>query len=182
MKKIFSVFAFFLMTVALNGQIPKKLSNKMGMFPLLFLDSVQTNMTELNAVNPFDISNITILPPKKATKTLGENGSDGAIYVTTVKAAKIKNWILFKEKSDKYNQLLNSAQADTIVQYVLNKKLLSDSAAPGKLYWINDKNFKSLQVIDKEKEVSVYTSTKRFIVLITARNPAKGLIKMGKHD
>ena len=71
----------------------------MGSNPILFLDSAETNMNTLQTLNPFDISNITILKPKKAKKTLGEKGVDGAIYVTTVKTAKNIYWNYPQEKA-----------------------------------------------------------------------------------
>ena len=150
------------------------------MFPILFLHSAETNMAELRGLDPFNISNITILTPKKAKKLLGDKGYDGAVYVTTIKAAKLRNWIFFKEKSGKYNQLLNSPQADTIVQYVLNGHPLTDSTVPGKLFVIDNKNFKWLHVVDKENEKTFYVTTKWYIILIKATHPNKGLIKISK--
>jgi hypothetical protein len=157
------------------GQLPKKAMKKMGQNPVLFLDSTETDMAALQKLNPFDISNIAIVQPKKAKRLLGKNGSDGAIYVTTVKEAKRTYWALFSEKSDEYRQLLNSPQADTIVQYVLNGQPLSDSAAPGSLFLVTDKNFKSITIIDKEKMLSKNVVPKRYIVAITSKRP-KGLV------
>ena len=149
---------------------------KMGQNPILFLDSVETEMSALQALNPFDISNICIVKPKKAKKPLGDKGIDGAIYVTTVKAAKVIYWNYFRTKSDEYKQLLNSPQADTVVQYILNGEALSDSAAPGSLILITDKNFKSLNILDKEKLLSDNVIPKRYVIAIKAKRP-KGLVK-----
>jgi hypothetical protein len=151
MQKALFIFSFLFCNATLFCQIPKRISDKMGMFPIIFLDSIETNMTELNALDPFKISNISIFTPKKAIKKLGDEGSDGAIYVTTVKAAKLRNWLFFKEISPEYNELLNSAQADTIVQYVINRKLVSDTSAVGKLFLFNNKNFRSFNLIYNEK-------------------------------
>ena len=149
---------------------------KMGQNPIVFLDSVKTEMSALQTLNPFDISNIGIVKPKKAKKLLGDKGVDGAIYVTTIKAAKIIYWNYFRTKSDEYRQLLTSPQADTIVQYILNGEALSDSAAPGTLFLITDKNFKSLDILDKEKLLSDNVIPKRYVVAIRAKRP-KGLVK-----
>ena len=67
-------------------------------------------------------------------------------------------------------------QADTIVQYILNGQPLSDSAAPGKLFLITDKNFKAIEVIDKEMLPSASVSPKRYVVAVRAKYP-KGLVK-----
>lgn len=158
------------------GQLPKKAMNKMGQNPALFVDSVEADMSSLQALNPFDISNISIVQPKKAKQLIGAKGAEGAIYVTTVKFAKQIYWFFLRTKSDEYKQLINSPQADTIVQYVLNTQPLSDSAAPGNLFLITDKNFKSIDIIDKEKLSSDYVIPKRYVVAIKTKRP-KGLVK-----
>lgn len=89
----------------------------------MVLDSIETEMSSLQTPNPFGISNIGIVKPKKAKTLLGNKGVDGAIYVTTVKAAKVIYWNYFSLKSDKYKQLFNSPKADTAAQYVLMESL-----------------------------------------------------------
>ncbi len=144
----------------------------------MFLDSIESEINILQTLNPFDISNISIVMPKKAKKLLGDKGVDGAIYVTTVKAAKTIYWNYLSLKSDEYGRIFNSPQADSIAQYVLNGEVLSDSAAPGSLFLINDKNFKTINVIDKQdgKYLMDNVVPKRYIVIITAKRP-KGLVK-----
>jgi hypothetical protein len=109
---------------------------------------------------------------------LGNKGVDGAIYVTTVKAAKVIYWNYFISKSDEYKQLFNSSQADTTAQYVLNGEALTDNAAKGSLFLIIDKNFKTLNIIDKAdgKYLMDNVNPKRYIVVITTKRP-KGLMK-----
>jgi hypothetical protein len=89
MRTAFTFIIFLLLTVTSFGQLPKKAMKKMGQNPIVFLDSVETDMTALQTLNPFDISNISIVKPKKAKKLLGNKGADGAIYVTTIRAAKV---------------------------------------------------------------------------------------------
>jgi hypothetical protein len=164
--------------VASFGQLPKKAMKKMGQNPIVFLDSVESEMNFLQTLNPFDISNIILVKPKKAKKLLGDKGVDGAIYVMTVKAAKTIYWNYLSSKSDEYRRLFNSPQADTTAQYVLNGEPLPDSATPGSLFLINDKNFKTINIIDKEdgKYLMDNVVPKRYIVIITAKRP-KGLVK-----
>lgn len=178
MRTAFTFIILFLLTATSLGQIPKKAMKKMGQNPIVFLDRVETEMSSLQAHNPFDISNISIVKPKKAKKLLGDKGVDGAIYVTTVKAAKVSYWNYFSSKSDEYKHLFNSLQADTAVQYLLNGEALSDTAAPGSLFLINDKNFKTINIIDKEdgKYLMDNVIPKRYLVVITAKRP-KGLVK-----
>ena len=153
----------------------------MGQNPIVFLDSVETEINVLQTLDPFDISNIGIVRPKKAKKLLGDKGVDGAIYITTVKAAKFIYWNYFSLKSAKYKHLFNSPQADTAIQYILNGEALSDSSAPGSLFLINDKNFETINVIDKQeaKYLMDDVNPKRYLVVITSKRP-KGLIKKKK--
>jgi hypothetical protein len=178
MRTAFTFIIFLLLTVTSFGQLPKKAMKKMGQNPIVFLDSAETDMSAIQTLNPFDISNISIVKPKKAKKLLSDKGVDGAIYVTTVRAAKVIYWKYLSSKSDEYGRLFNSPQADTTAQYVLNGQTLTDSAAPGSLFLLNDKNFKTINVIDKEdgKYLMDNVLPKRYIVIITAKRPT-GLVK-----
>ncbi len=150
----------------------------MGQNPALFVDSMEVDMNAFQALNPFDISNISIVKPSKAKKVLGEKGTDGAIYVTTVKSAKETYWTFFSGKSEKFKEIITSPDADTIVQYILNGQALSDSSALGTLFLITDKNFKSLDIIGKEDGRFLMDNVypKRYLVVIRAKRP-KGLVK-----
>lgn len=178
MRKLFTCIIFLFLTATSLGQLPKKVMKNLGPNPIVFLDSLEISMRKLEKLNPSDISNIGILKRKKAKKLLGDQGVDGAIYVTTVKAAKTIYWNFFKNKSDEYKQLLNSPQADTIVQYILNGEALSDSAVPGSLFLINENSFKSIIIIDKANPKFLMDNVfpKRYIVVITSKRP-KGLVK-----
>lgn len=176
MRIAFTYIMLFFLVAASFAQLPKKAKKKMGQNPIVFLDSIETEMSVLQKINPFDISNITFITTKKAKKLLGDKGVDGAVYITTVSAAKISYWNYFKTKSDEYKHLLSSPQADTIVQYVLNGEALSDTAAPGSLFLITDKNFKSLDILDKEKLLSDNVFPKRYVIAIRAKRP-KDLVR-----
>jgi hypothetical protein len=145
----------------------------------MFLDSIETEIGLLQALNPFEISNISIVKPKKAKKILGPKAVDGAIYVTTIKSAKLIYWNYFCSKSDIYKQLFKTSQADSIAQYVLNGKILSDTAASRNLFLINDKNLKTINVLDNSdgKYLMYNVIPKRYIVVLTAKRP-KGLVEM----
>jgi len=176
MRPAITIIAALILTLTSFGQLPKKVIKGIGQNPIIFVDSVEVSFDSAKTLNPFDISDISIVKPKKAKKLLSDKGSDGAIYVTTVKAAKKAYWTFFSAKSDAYKQLVISPQADTIVQYILNGQPLSDSAAPGKLFLITDKNFKAIEVIDKEMLPSASVSPKRYVVAVRAKYP-KGLVK-----
>lgn len=169
------VLAFFLIIFwasSSSAQLSKKAVKLIGRNPILFIDSVQSDIHSFTLLNPFDISNISILKPKKAKRIIRSTNpdADGVVYVTTVKAAKLSYWNYLCTKSNEYKQLINSPRADTIVQYVLNGQPLSNQAAPGKLFLLTNKNFKSLKVSAKEKSSSDALTLKRFVVTISAKH------------
>lgn len=168
-----------LLTLTSFGQSTKKVMKKMGRDPVIFIDSIEVEMSILWALNPVDISNISIVKPKKAKKLFGNRGIDGAVYVTTKKAAKVAYWNFFREKSENYKKLIEVPEADTIVQYVLNGESLSDSSAPGSLFLITDKNFESISIIDNKGNFLNGNIPQRYIVAINAKRP-KGLLKPSK--
>jgi hypothetical protein len=160
----------------LSGQSIENKTKKFGSNPTVFLDSIETTMSELKDLNPMDISNITLVQPKNAKKLLGDKGIDGAMYVTTKKSARDIYWKFFSSKSVDYKNLLPNAQADTIVQYVLNGIALSDSTVSGDLFLIANDRFKSITVVDKDKMQWDKVYPKRYMVVVSAKRP-KGLIK-----
>jgi hypothetical protein len=153
------------------GQLPKKAMNKLGQNPVLFIDSMEVHMSAFQTLNPFDISNISIVKPKKAMRLIGAKAVDGAIYVTTVKSAKQIYWTFLTNKSEDYKLLFPSPVADTAVQYIVNGQALSERSTAGTLFLLTDKNFKSLNIIDKEdgKYLMDYVYPKRYIVVISAK-------------
>lgn len=144
----------------------------MGTYLILFLDSVEISGAVFQSINPMDISNITVLLPKTAKKNLGEKGRDGAVYTTTIKFAKQTYWAFFGEKSEAYKQLFSSPRVDSTALYIINGKEIPDDKAPGELFSVANKNFKTINVIDKEKQTWDNVSTKRYVVVITAK-PSK---------
>lgn len=57
-----------LLTLTSFGQSTKKVMKKMGQDPVIFIDSIEVEMSILWALNPVDISNISIVKPKKTKK------------------------------------------------------------------------------------------------------------------
>ena len=150
--------------------------NKLGQSPLWFIDSTETQFDTVKAIDPRDISNILVLLPKKAKKKLGDKAIDGAVYVTTVKSAKLKYWSFFSSQSNDYKQAIKDYQADSSVAYFLNGHALPDSAT-GTLYLVESKNLRRLKFgnidsIQVAQSVSKYN--KQFVLYIEAKRP-KGL-------
>lgn len=160
-------------------QLSAKLWNKMGTDPIFFVDSVRTDFLDVKKLSPFEISNFGVIGPKKAKRVLGEQGKDGAIYVTTVHFARIHYWNLFCSKSKEYRELVPTPESDSIIKYILNNKLLSD-VPYGDLFLVNNKVFKKLKVITREELSGRYhVQNKEFGVVIKTRK-IKGLVKRQK--
>lgn len=173
------LFAIIFLNTYSFGQLSEKQLEKLGMNPILFLDSVETDLENLKTISPFNISNIDIMSKKKVEKYFGDRGFDGAVYVTTVQAAKKKYWNFLRNKSPEYKEIVNSPQADTIVQYIVNGETLSEGAAPGTLFSISDHHFKNMRIIDTKKNEPQNISLKRYLVVIKARK-VKGRVKTEK--
>jgi hypothetical protein len=123
-----------------------------------------------------DISNISVLLPKSSRRELGSRAADGAVYVVTVKAAKIRNWNFFSSKSSDFKRNIYDPFSDTLLTYVLNGKALSDSAI-GALYLIDKNNLKQLRFFSiKDHEIPPNRTRykKQFVMYIEAKRP-KGL-------
>jgi hypothetical protein len=172
---------FLLSTTFLVSCSTRKVSNglsdlsKLGQSPLWLIDSTETLFDTVNAINPMDISNISVLLPKIAKKKLGDKAIDGAVYVTTVKVAKLKYWSFFSSKSNEYKQAVRDYQADSSVVYVLNGQTLSDSAI-GTLYLVDEKNLRQLQFVRIDSLQSVHSVSKfkkQYVLNIKAKRPGE---------
>lgn len=172
--KITLILVTFLICSTSRGQIPEKISKKMGPFPVLFLDSVETKMSILEEVNPMNISNIEILIPKTAKRSLGERGGDGAIYVTTVKFAKLNYWKFLSDNSNEYLKRIPNPDSDTSAIYILNDSVLTKNPS-GSLFLLNKRNFKRLNILDQpELEEKYGVADKQFGVIIKSKKVKRG--------
>jgi hypothetical protein len=109
----------------------------MGLGPVIFIDSVKSNIEAMKQLSPFDILNIDVFIIKAAKKRLGDKGVEGAIYITTIKYAKENYCKFLCSVSAQYKQLVAAPLADSIVRYELNGKSLTDQQAPGELIFLN---------------------------------------------
>ena len=150
--------------------------NKLGENPIWFIDSTEVHYDTVKTINPMDISNISVLLPKSAKKKLGDKATDGAVYVTTVKAAKQKYWLFFSSHSNDYKLRIQDFRADTSVVYFLNGQTLSDSAI-GTLNLVDKENLRQLQFVTIDSTQAVNSSSKYkklYALYIEAKRP-KGL-------
>lgn len=157
--KTILLYAFFTAwTCIAVAQAADSTSGQMGEHPLLFVDSVQTDMSVIRKLDPSNIARIDVLNPKEASVVLGDRGKDGALYIITVPFAKKQYWNLFCTHSKKYRQVVPTPESDSTIQYILNGKPLSDKPASD-LALLNDQVLEKLKVISKAKLARTYHVT-----------------------
>jgi hypothetical protein len=91
------------------------------------------------------------------------------IYITTKEFAHDHYYDYFKSKSSEYASAFPDERKEEKAVYILNGKVLS-SNVESDLFTINDKNFVSLKVINKDSlKKDYHISSKSFGVIITTK-------------
>ena len=142
---------------------------------VFFVDSTPTDFLTIEKLNPFEISNISIVKSEKNLSLNQEN--ECSIYITTVSFAKRHYWSFFREKSKQYKDIVLTPNGDSVIKYILNGKLLSDTSA-GSLFLINNLVLKKIKVISKEKLIRRYHETNKNYGVIVKTKRVKGLVKV----
>lgn len=165
MKYLFFTFFCFTMSYAQYGL------DKLGPNPITFIDSVKVSKPEILKVDSKSIALMSVYDPNEAKDLLGEDGKDGAIYVETIDFSKKRFLNYFRSKSEDFSKLFNTQGNDDGFQYILNGKILKDNFE-GDLALIDDKIFKKIEIIKKEKLSEQYSITsKNYGIIITADVP-----------
>jgi TonB-dependent SusC/RagA subfamily outer membrane receptor len=126
-----------------------------GKNPLFVLDGRPTTREALDSIKPSEIASVTILKDTAAMAIYGTRAADGVILITSIKAAREEYWKFLCSKSAKYARLVPSPEEDNDIQYVLNGKLITKHYNQ-ELMSINNRNFKSIEVINKAALISKY--------------------------
>jgi hypothetical protein len=177
MKKVLFILA--VLPFSLFAQSPKRIIKKLKNDPVFFIDSINVDRSELNNYEATDIASVSVYKDSNAIKLIGDEGRDGVVYIETKAFAKAKYWNYFKSKSSRYAELVPSPQADTVVQYILNKRVLK-SNFEGDLSLIDDKIFKEIIVIDKATLEKEYGMTNKSIGVIIKSDKPDDLYKGNK--
>jgi hypothetical protein len=139
--------------------------------PVFFVDSIRIDKQDLKNYDPHDIASVTVYKNADATAKI-ESATNGLIYIETKKFAKRRYWKYFKSKSADYGRLVLSPETDQNVQYILNNRILKENFE-GDLASIDDKIFKSIQIIDKQQLIAIYhIKDKEIGVIITSDIPS----------
>ena len=159
-------------TLSALGQRPKKMLKKLGSDPVIFIDSVNVDKSEMMKYQPAEIATFTMYTDSEAIELAGPDGKDGVIYIETKVFDKFKYWNYFKLKSAEYAKIVTSPEIDTTIQYILNKRILKKDFE-GDLACINDDIFKEITVIDQQTLQQKYgIFDKSYGVIIKSDKPA----------
>jgi hypothetical protein len=163
-----------LTTIALTvcGQSPKKVLKKLGNDPIFFVDSVNIDKSELKNYDPKDIAQVTVYKDSDAIRLAGPEGKDGVVYVETKEFARKLYWTFFSSKSAEYSRIVPTPGSDSLIQYILNKRVLT-SNFEGDLALVSDSIFKKITILDRDALQSQYhISDKTYGVVIESDKPA----------
>lgn len=169
--KFILLISVHLIFIVSYGQKPKKAIKKLGDNPVFFIDSVMVDKDEMNKYQPNDIAGVSVYHDSTAIRLIGPDGKDGVVYIETKTFAKNRYWNYFKSKSPEYAGIVPTPQSDTIVQYILNTRILK-SNFEGDLSLIDDSIFKGITVIDSttlQKDYGI--SGKPYGVIIKSDKP-----------
>lgn len=137
--------------------------------PMYFLDSIRVNQGVLKNYQPSEIAMVTVYKDSNAIKLGGAEAKNGLIYITTKEYARDHYRDYFKSKSAEYATAAADDKKEEKAVYILNGKVLS-SNFESDLFTIDDTNFVSLKVIDKDNlKKDYHVSGKTFGVVITTK-------------
>ncbi|WP_183573213.1 hypothetical protein HDF18_06780 [Mucilaginibacter sp. X5P1] len=124
--------------------------------PVYFLDSIRVNKMVLSNYQPSEIALVSVYKDSTVIKKLFPPGAkNGLIYIETKDFVKHRYWKYFKSKSADYAKIYPSMPDDSTVQYILNEKVLKEDYE-NDLPTINDTNFKTLTIINKQELIKKY--------------------------
>lgn len=169
------IFTLFCFSFSFS-QSPQRTMKKIGNNPIIFIDSVNVDPSEMQKYDPNIISSVTVYKDKEAKDLFGEDAKDGVIYIETKTFSRNRFQNYFKSKSAEYKRLIEKESDDDKFQYILNDKILYENYE-GDLASINDEIFKRIQILNSEELSKSYKiSDKKYGILIISNVP-KNLYK-----
>ncbi|HEY2581171.1 MAG TPA: hypothetical protein VGI43_05175 [Mucilaginibacter sp.] len=126
--------------------------------PVFFVDSVKVSRSEFSDMNTHEIAIVCVVKDTLSLRKYGADAKNEIIFIETKKFAKQRYQRYFVSKSPDYAKLMATSDNDSSIQYILNSKILTKSFE-GKLASIDDRDFKGIQVINKEQLLKDYNIT-----------------------
>jgi hypothetical protein len=143
--------------------------------PLIMIDGKEILKSEMENINPEDISTVTIIR-KESLITYGEKGKNGVILIETRAYSRERFQNYFSQKSVAYKAILKKHPDGQGLQYFLNGKVLKKDYE-GDLASIADTTFISLDIIDTIALKEYGITKKRYGVVIKTKVKDKKNIK-----
>lgn len=163
MKPLFlSLFTFF--TVNVFAQVVK--TSNVIKDPIVFIDGSRSDVKQMHKLAPSDIISVSVFKGDDAIAKAGPEAKDGVLYIETKPFVRNRYWKYFASKSPEYASEIKTSEDLNNTQYVINGRIVTDNIDKT-LSAINDKNFRSLVVINQEDLLKQYrVKDKKYGVII----------------
>jgi hypothetical protein len=170
--RVIGLLLLSLLSWSAAAQAPAKSAAKLTANSVYVVDSVTLeSVAGLQQFDPKTIATVNIFTGKEAVDLLGEKGNQGVMYAETIPFARRRYWRYFRSKSAEYKALVPTPATDSLVQYILNKRVLTGQEV-GDLALIDDTIFKSLRVLDAQALAASYgITTKKYGVVLESGRP-----------
>jgi hypothetical protein len=172
MKTLLLFSTLFVSSLSLWGQDdPKTATGKLGPNPIFFIDSQKVSLSDLSRYNPDSIATVVMLYDTSATKLYGDDAKDGAVIIETRSFARTMYISFFRKSSQSYDSLYKETGNDGSFAYIINDKVQKGNYE-GNLSAITKELFEGLEILTKEKLLSVYKiNDKEYGILIHTKKP-----------
>ena len=142
------LLVIFLFNINLVGQSQSKETAPIPRVPFFVLDNKAVTKDILKKYKEEDIAAVAILKDSDAVRITKDKRKDLVIIVTTKVYARAHFLDYLKSKSMDFVKVFSSSPNGKDIVYILNDKTLDDNHE-NMLYFVDDRNFIDLKVIDK---------------------------------
>jgi len=166
------VLVFLLIPFSIFGQEPPiNALQKLGPNPYYLFDSTQIYQSDLESIDPNQISSLTILLDTSAIEQFGVEAKDGAVIIETKNFARKKFTTFFRQVSLQYDSLFTLMGSDSTFQYILNDKIKTDNYE-GDLSMIDKGILIDIFIINSDQLFNTYgISDKKYGIIIKSKKP-----------
>lgn len=148
--RLYILLIILFLNINVVGQSQDKEISPVPKVPFLVLDNKEVTKDILKKYKENDIAAVAILKDSDAVKITKDKRKDLVIIVTTKVYARAHFLDYLKSKSMDFVKVFSSSQNGKDIVYILNHKALDDNHE-NMLYFVDDRNFIDLKVIDKSQ-------------------------------
>ncbi len=146
--RLYILLIVLILSINVVGQSQSKETSPIPKVPFFVLDNKEVTKDILKKYKENDIAAVAILKDSDAVKITKDKKKDLVIIVTTKVYARAHFLDYLKSKSMDFVKVFSSSQNGKDIVYILNDKALDDNHE-NMLYFVDDRNFIDLKVIDK---------------------------------